>query len=77
MLFTSKSSYYRRRYIRWTCGTGLLVATVTLLAAVTTGNPSDDSYEKYCTMVQLYLDSKGEAGWPAYRGTTHCPDLNP
>ena len=26
----------------------------------------------YCDMVQLYKDTKGEAGWPAYKGEKIC-----
>ena len=26
----------------------------------------------YCDMVQLYKDTKGEAGWPAYKGESVC-----
>ena len=31
------------------------------------------SHQIYCDMVQLYKDTKGEAGWPAYQGTKYCP----
>jgi len=24
--------------------------------------------DRYCEMVQLYKDTNGEAGWPAYKG---------
>jgi len=26
----------------------------------------------YCEMVQIYKDTNGEAGWPAYEGERQC-----
>jgi len=26
----------------------------------------------YCEMVQLYKDTQGESGWPAYQGEDQC-----
>lgn len=28
--------------------------------------------EQYCEMVQLFKDTRGEAGWPAYDGEEIC-----
>lgn len=31
-----------------------------------------ESVDPYCEMVQIYIDSKGEYGWPDYRGNGEC-----
>ena len=49
------------------------------LVAVSAVSPSDEelmeTQVQYCAMVKMYMDTKGEAGWPAYKGTHYCPAL--
>lgn len=52
---------------------GLVLAIV---AAVVTGqgsyNEAINQAATYCEMVELWVESGGEYGWPAYRGTEVC-----
>lgn len=32
----------------------------------------DPLADQYCEMVQIWKDTKGDAGWPAYRGESEC-----
>jgi len=36
------------------------------------GDDPQTEVDIYCDMVQLYKSSKGEAGWPAYKGEAIC-----
>jgi hypothetical protein len=50
------------------CITALGVACVFGLAMTSDPNPDDE----YCAMVELYKQSNGENGWPAYKGESIC-----
>ena len=32
----------------------------------------DPLEDQYCEMVQIWKDTNGDAGWPAYRGESEC-----
>jgi len=36
------------------------------------GDDPQTEVDLYCSMVELYKDTKGEAGWPAYKGEAIC-----
>lgn len=36
------------------------------------GDDPQTEVDIYCDMVELYKQSKGEAGWPAYKGEAIC-----
>ena len=36
------------------------------------GDDPQTEVDIYCDMVELYKSSKGEAGWPAYKGEKIC-----
>lgn len=47
---------------------GAVVSAMGLFWLSTNPEPVDP----YCEMVQIYIDSKGEFGWPDYRGNGEC-----
>jgi len=59
--------------------TKLILATLALLVMfvlfVLAGgdNHHEMQHQMYCDMVELYKQTNGEAGWPAYQGTKYCP----
>jgi hypothetical protein len=48
----------------------LLVFLLCVVGLFFTQDPNPD--QEYCAMVQLYKDSGGENGWPAYKGDELC-----
>lgn len=51
-----------------------LVAILLLMAFVGSFDAEEEArqQEEYCSMVQLWKESKGQAGWPAYNGEGVC-----
>ena len=36
------------------------------------GDDPQTEVDIYCSMVELYKETKGQAGWPAYKGESVC-----
>lgn len=51
-----------------------LVAILVLMAFVGSFDAEEEArqQEEYCSMVKLWKESKGQAGWPAYNGEGAC-----
>lgn len=51
-----------------------LVAILVLMAFVGSFDAEEEArqQEEYCSMVKLWKESKGQAGWPAYNGEGVC-----
>ena len=54
---------------RWLVVLGAIAIGLFLAAG---GDDPQTEVDIYCDMVQLYKDTKGEAGWPAYKGEAIC-----
>jgi len=51
---------------------GLFVAFMVLLSFAISDNDQLQQQELYCEMVRVHKESKGEHGWPAYKGEEIC-----
>jgi len=51
-----------------------LVAILVLMGFVGSFDAEEEArqQEEYCSMVKLWKESKGQAGWPAYNGEGAC-----
>jgi hypothetical protein len=51
-----------------------LVAILVLMSFVGSFDAEEEArqQEEYCSMVKLWKESKGQAGWPAYNGEGAC-----
>ncbi len=51
-----------------------LVAILVLMGVVGSFDAEEEArqQEEYCSMVKLWKESKGQAGWPAYNGEGAC-----
>jgi hypothetical protein len=62
--------------VRMICGCVYVVAMCAMLAFGLTSTQDPNPDDEYCDMVELYKQSNGENGWPAYKGEEVCTAQN-